>query len=242
MKILSIASIIFILTSMIMGQDQKSSTKILSAEDFVKGQIDRGSGRESLALRIQINPRLAPYNFQVIPDLAVSDSPGSNNPTHHVGWIEISVGESSSMLQKIDVRTKAGVSSLTRYFRAEDVNFDGFLDIAVLYDFGAKWGSVNYWLYDKRTGRFITSSLTRELKRITHADKELDNKTKTIRFVSYVGTCPQNESYKIMNRHLVLIGTEERICTVKGQKVFVKKRIDGRMKLVKIKRTTEAVE
>ena len=175
MKVFLIAATILFLPSMLslrtktVDQEQRSNQKVLTVEDFVKGQIDRGSGRESLTLMIQINQRLPPYKFHLIPDLTVSDSPGSDNPSHHVGWIEISVGESISTLQKIDVRTKSGGSSFTKSFQAEDVNFDGFLDIAVLYDFGAKWSILNYWLFDKRTGRFITSPLTQELKRISHS-------------------------------------------------------------------------
>ena len=241
MKVFLIAATILFLPSMLslrtktVDQEQRSNQKVLTVEDFVKGQIDRGSGRESLTLMIQINQRLPPYKFHLIPDLTVSDSPGSDNPSHHVGWIEISEGESISILQKIDVRTKSGSSSFTKSFQAEDVNFDGFLDIAALYDFGAKWSILNYWLFDKRTGRFITSPLTQELKRISHSQMELDNNTKEIRFTHYVGVCPQNESYKILNGHLVLMEKEERICTMKGQKVFVKKRINGRMKLMKIR-------
>ena len=239
MKVCLIVLIIVILTSMIAGQEQK----VLTAEDFAKGNVDRGSGRESLALKIQINKRLPPYTIHIIPDPAASDSEGSDIRLHHVGWIEISAGESNSILQKIDIHTRAWVSNLTGYFTAEDVNFDGFIDIAVVNDYGAKWVSVSYWLYDKRTGRFITSPLTKELKRITHAERELDNKTKQIRFTDYIGVCPQNKTYKVTGGHLLLMEKEEKVCTWKGKEVLiktiVKKRINGRMKLVKLTRETE---
>lgn len=242
MKICLIASMIVILASVIAGQEQK----VLTAEDFATGKVERGSGRESLALKIQINKSLPPFTFHIIPDPAVDDSRRSDNSLHHVGWIEISSGDSNSVRQKIDVSTRTGAYDLTRSFTAEDVNFDGFLDIAVFHDGGAKWVRLDYWLYDTRTGRFVTSPLTRELKRLTFAEMERDTKTKTITFVSYISTCPQNESYKIMDGHLVLMKTQTTTCTVKGQEVFVKvivkKRVNGRMKLVKTKLTKEALQ
>jgi len=233
MKICLIASMIVILTSVIAGQEQK----VLTAEDFSTGKVDRGPGRERLALKIQINKRLPPYTFNIIPDPAVSDSGGSDNPVHHVGWIEISAGNSNSARQKIDVSTRAGASNLTRSFTAEDVNFDGFLDIAVFHEFGAKWGRVDYWLYDKHTGRFIRDPLTRELKRMTFAEMERNTKTKELTFTDYIGVCQQNSTYKVTGGHLLMMERVHRVCTQSGEKVFLEKRVNGRMKLVKTSHT-----
>src|SRR5262249_25651393 len=140
-----------------------SRQKPLTAEDFLKYRLDRGSGREERTFFITISGKLPPYRFHLIPN-PTADAPGKGR--QNIGGIEISRGRARSILQTIEVQSYAVASWLTQSFMAQDINFDGYLDIAVLDDHGAKWGSHNYWLFDKRTGHFIMNSLARELRRL----------------------------------------------------------------------------
>src|SRR5262249_45824078 len=159
-------------------------------EDFENDHLDRGSGREERTFVIRVSDSLPPYSFHLIPDADVKDSPGSNNVRHSVGRIEISRGNSPAVIQTITVKTYAEVGSMVRFFRADDVNFDGNLDIAVLDDFGAKWGSLNYWIFDRRSGQFVANNLTREIRMLKHSQMHLDKATKSITINYFYGTCP----------------------------------------------------
>src|SRR5262245_4050618 len=118
------------------SQTQNPAQRILTAEDFEKVRIIRGSGRDEETFWLQINKKLSPYQFRLIPDAAVNESPKRATLLHRVGRIEISTGTPPALIQTIDVSTHASISMFTAYFTAVDINLDSFLDIAVLDDFG----------------------------------------------------------------------------------------------------------
>src|SRR5262245_52008772 len=107
---------------------QEPATRILRAEDFADPGLQRGSGLEPVEFVVEISPQLPPYLFRLIP---TSDSRWSNDP-RFVGKIEISRINDKRLLQTIDVTVVEDVSSFTRTFCAEDINFDGYLDLKVL--------------------------------------------------------------------------------------------------------------
>jgi hypothetical protein len=77
---------------------------------------------------VRVSQKLPPYRFVLTPDLAGNhDTSGS----YHVGRIEIYAGNSASPLQTIGVQ---GINEdwFTRSFHTLDINFDGYLDFAVL--------------------------------------------------------------------------------------------------------------
>jgi len=221
------------------SQTQNPDQRILTAEDFKNGRIIHGSGRVEETFWLQINKNFPPYQFRLIPDAAVNESPETGTLPHRVGRIEISTGNPPALIQTIDVSANASVSMFTAHFTAIDINFDSFLDIAVLDDFGAKWGRQKYWLFDKRSGRFITNSLTEELHRITNNGIESHPETKEIEVWHFPEPTPRpgavSETYKIVNGHLVLIRAEEIRSTSGGLKVFIRKRVNGKMRTVDTK-------
>ena len=219
------------------SQKQGPRQKFLTAEDFVndygKNRIDRGSGREEVTFLIEINPKLPPYRFSLIPDPDALDRWGDDQ---RVGRIEISTGRSPAILQTVKVTTSTAGSRFTQTFEAKDVNFDGYLDIAVLDWSGAKCGGYNYWLFDPRSGRYITNSLTGELRKLSFNDMTLATKTREIHTTHWLSVCLCKKIYKIVNGHLVLIYVEEPRLKGEGEdycKVTIKKRIDGKMRLIK---------
>jgi len=228
-------------------QDKGIGQKVLTAEDFANdygdNRIDRGSGREEVTFLIEINPKLPPYLFRLIPDpsaLANCDNPrskdrcGEDHP--RVGRIEISRNGSPTILQTIEVAAYAWPSMFTQRFQAKDINFDGYLDIAALDDFGAKWSGYNYWLFDKRSGRFITNSLTRELRKLTFNEMTLKPETKEIHTTHLPSVCLGKKIHRIVNGRLILMYVEEPRLKGEGEdfcKVTVKKRINGAMRPIK---------
>lgn len=209
--------------------------RVLTAEDFKKNQVDRGSGREEVTWTVQIHRKLRPYTFHLIPDSAASVGKAGRR---HIGGIEISKQGSSSVLQTIEVRSFADVSWFTKTFVAKDVNFDGYLDFAVIDDYGDKWRSNNYRVFDKASGLFITSRLTEDLGKIRSNTLDLNAKSKTIN-VTYVvtGAGVIGETYKIKNGHLFLVGVEKRQKNKAGNWEIVTKKLMGkRMRVTKVQK------
>lgn len=217
--------------------------KVLTGADFAHYRVDRGSGHEAVTFVIAINPKLPPYRFHLVPDLIASrtlEVPVRGVPVrHHVGRIEISKQGSPEILQTIEVESYAlDVSWFIKYFEAQDTNFDGYLDIAALDEFGAKWHSYHYWLFDPASGRFITGDLTAELGKLRASSHQFESKSKTIR-VQYLNLDEAviGETYKIKDGHLVLVGVQERRRDKAGKFEMVTKRvIKGKMKIVKIEK------
>jgi len=205
--------------------------------------MTRGAELEEETFWLQVNKKLPPYKFRLIPDAAVKDNSGANNPPHRVGRIEISTEKSPTPIQTIEVSTHAGVSNFRNGFTVIDVNLDGYLDIAVLDEFGAKWGRQNYWLFDKRSGRYVTNSLTKELCRITHNGIVPHPETKEIEVAHFPEQTPRpgkvSERYKIVRGHLVLTRTEEIRSTSKGLRIFIRKRVNGKMRTIDTKEVSD---
>lgn len=211
---------------------QTVGQRVLTAEDFKTNRVNRGSGLEEVTWTIQIHPKLRPYVFRLIPDSAAAEPRAGRR---HIGRIEVSHQGSSSIHQTIEVRSYADVSWLTKSFEAKDVNFDGYLDFAVIDDFGEKWRSYSYRVFDKASGLFITSRLTEDLSKLRSNTFELNRKSETIN-VTYAitGAGVIGETYKIKNGHLFLVGLEKRQKNKAGNwEIVTKKLVGKRMKVTK---------
>lgn len=217
---------------------QEAAQRVLTAEDFAKGQVDRGTGREEKTFLIRLSGKLPPYSFRLIPKISIKDPPGSDDRPHYVGRIEIA--NPRSFIQTIKVYTRAQATSFISFFRAEDINFDGYLDIAVVDDFGAKWGSLNYWVFDRRSGRFVMNALTRQIKNLKHSDMYLDPGKREITIKFFYGVCPQSHTYRVGRERLTLVRQEQRTCTERGDKVTVRERDRGKMRVVKQRQEPKA--
>jgi hypothetical protein len=214
-------------------RSQDQDQQVLTAKDFKDRKPASNSGTEAVTFLIQINRKLPPYKIRVIPDLTDHGSGGNDPSLDHVGQIVISSQNPSSKAQTIEVENFAGGYMFVRFFKAEDINFDGYLDIAVVHENGAKWSKFKYWLFDKRSGRFVTNRLTRRLGRLSYNTIDLDSSAKKIKIGFFYGVCPQGRTYRILKGDLVLTEVEERECEMSGSKVRIKSRIHGKWRLVK---------
>jgi len=213
---------------------QDPGERIWVAEDFEEFRVVKTPDTDQETLWLKVNKDLPPYKVQLIPDLAVMDGAGANNPPHRVGQIEIWSGNPVDPVQTIEVVTRAGIANFRGYFTAVDINMDGYLDIAVVDDFGAKWVRQKYWLYDKDSGRFITNSLTKDLHRLTNNGIVLNPESKEIK-VKFLTVPPGivSETYKLENGHLVFVQMEEiRETKEGGTRIFIKKKVNGKMTTV----------
>ena len=210
---------------------QNPGQQVLTAEDFKDRKTDFDSSPEGKTFLIQINRKLPPYQIRLITDLSSYNASKEYLRPVHVGQIVIQ--KPTSRAQTIEVKAIAGGKMFIGSFRAEDINFDGYLDLAVLNEFGAKWVKYKYWLFDKKTGRFVANRLTGKLGRLSYSNIDLNSKSKEIKIGFFYGVCPQSRTYQILNGDLVLTEVEERECEADGSKVRISRRINGKWKLVK---------
>ena len=95
---------------------------------------------------------------------------------------------------------------------AEDINFDGYLDIGVLVEYGAKWGSESFWVFDPAAGKFTENDLTRKLRGLKPNGYEFDARKHEIRIPHLTEPwCRNTEDRYTVEDHdrLVLMHSEE---------------------------------
>jgi hypothetical protein len=225
-------------TSRQTSREMRFSQRILTAEDFRNGRVNRGTGQEEVTWVIQIHPKLSPYVFHLVPN-PKSESilrRRSLGRRGSIGHIEIAKEPPSPPQQVINVKTWSEASWLINSFIAEDVNFDGYTDFLVADDFGTKWESHKVWLFEKRSGKFITNSLAKELGALRTNKLDFEPQSQTIHAhylnldVGRIG-----EVYRIAGGHLVLVQVQERQRDkARGWVVVTKEVRKGKMVVTKV--------
>jgi hypothetical protein len=155
----------------------------------------------------KIAPDLPEFTFKVVPEPQDRDEYG--NPHTTVRDVQVIRGNSKEPLQSLEGCEWEGMEAPPRgsdWFRAEDLNFDGYDDIYVLTNWGATGNELGcVWLYDPKASRFEFSREFSELGRFT-----LDPATKTIATHSnggMAGTIFQAAKYIIENNRPVPVVT-----------------------------------
>jgi hypothetical protein len=143
----------------------------------------------------------------VIPEPQDPDKDG--NPHATVREVQVFRGNSKEPLQSLEDCEWEGMEAPPRgsnWFRAQDMNFDGYSDIYVLTNWGATGNELGCaWLYGPKSGRFEFSKEFSELGRLT-----LDPATKTIATHSnggMAGTIFRAAKYVIEDNHPVPVVT-----------------------------------
>lgn len=147
-----------------------------------------------------------------------------------------------SLLQKIHLRETDMLSIFPEFSRAaetslilEDINFDGYFDMCILYDTGASFECVRYWLWDKAQGIF---QLDDTLEALHLGEITVDAKTKT--FTSYYAdsvVAYTERTFQYIDGAPVLIRQEEADYDVERDKVVttIQERIDGELRTVEVR-------
>ena|SRR5437764_9058082 len=129
------------------------------------------------SFKFKIAPDLPEFTFKVIPEPQDPDEYG--NPHTTVREVQVFRGDSKEPMQSLEGCEFSDMEAPPKssdWFRAEDINFDGYSDIFVMTMWGAtgnQFGCV--WLYDPESGRFEFSKDFSELGGFV-----LDRATKTI--------------------------------------------------------------
>lgn len=196
----------------------------------------------------------ATSNFQACSDslakhgLTLSFQPSPTIPERHLHiptWntntsgVNLTISKAKNQtLQTLALRVTETRPEVTLCdVRVEDVNFDGYLDIAVVTDFGAKWAGFKYWLYDPKTGRYVSNHLTRQLSKLWAGEILFDRPTRTVSVRNYVFDGVVHEVFKVNHNHLILLQQERINANEDPAKstVTLLKRIHGKMQVVEVK-------
>jgi hypothetical protein len=117
------------------------------------------------------------FTFKVIPDVQKPDQYG--NPTTIIQDVQVFAGASSQRLQNLEDCEWEGMEAPPKgsdWFRAEDMNFDGYKDVYLLTNWGATGNQLGcIWLYDPASGQFEYSKEFSDLGTLA-----IDPATKTI--------------------------------------------------------------
>src|SRR5262249_38794202 len=130
---------------------------------------------------------------------------------------------SSVPFQRIEINAYPDVSLWISNFHILDVNFDGYADLGTLYEFGAKFGSYQFWVFDPRSERFIQNRLTDQLRDIRANDYAFNATSKTLHsdYLNF-GENVVGETYRVSDDHLFLIEVERRVKDEHGEFRVVK--------------------
>jgi len=161
-RILVLAVAIFLASSV-----QAQRGKVYTAEDFTQSKPQCTKGTASFT--VKVGPE-AVYQIRLVEDPVLAETA----TLHHVGRIEISQG--GALRQSIDINS-IWDDSLCNSFEMTDVNFDGYLDIAVLRDAGAKWMRRDYYVFDPSSGQFVSNALTADLAQVKSSSIILNHET-----------------------------------------------------------------
>jgi len=119
-----------------------------------------------------------------------------------------------------------------------DVNFDGYLDFAVVADHGAKWGRYIWWVYDPNAGRFVQDNLTHQLGRLAANDFRFDVKKHEIITEDLIAGCPPLVTrYRVAANRLVTVHEEIGAQNIdNGCTVTYQDRVNGIMRTSHVQR------
>ena len=179
--------------------------------------------REGGAFTFRIHPRSPIYTLHLI------GNPASNT----IVRIEVFRQNDPTLIQTLEAGMGEPPYRGADYFQAEDINFDGYLDIKLL----AWWGATGnagyrYWLFDKETDRFVYDEAFSEL-----GDPIPHPETKTITTSSMGGMADRIHTFaafQVMDGKPTVIW-EERQDWIEDDKYFlkiIKERCNGKLEVV----------
>ncbi len=147
-----------------------------------------------------------PHKFELIRS---EDPVKSAQGMYQVGWIRAFLPDDPAQVQTIPVEMNDPETDWTRGgLVQQDVNFDGYLDIAVRQPGGAKWGYLHWFLYDPKSRRFYTNDLTRKLSDMTFADFHANPQTERIMITRFFGVDRKEYAFRVVDGQLLFCGSK----------------------------------
>ncbi len=123
--------------------------------------------------------------------------------------------------ETLSFRPEAGLTMLRQASHLVDVDFDGYLDLVVLRDFGAKFVEYDVRRFDPATGRFVADGLTERLGKLPNLTVDRERR----RLLSFgIGpSAPYEESFRVERGLLAL----EESCRVDEERATLERTRDG---------------
>ena len=126
-----------------------------------------------------------------------------------VGWVRVLPLGSDTPTQTLTVEFHARERGLAgTKLIGEDINFDGYWDLAVVEPGGAKWQVSHWYLFDPESGTFVTNTLTEQLGLLPWVTYTLDAQTQEIHLQNIAGQTPVETVYALENGELVLVSAD----------------------------------
>jgi hypothetical protein len=176
-------------------------------------------GTRAVSFRLPVKSGGPEFRITIRPIPIVR--PPNDDAFVHSGDIEVERCQDGKQLQVLPLMAWQPVN-FAPTFHAQDVNFDGYLDFAVLAEYAGKWGSESWWVYDSAAGRFVQNELTQDLRKLKANGVRIDPKKQEIS-TSYLtepwGCGSTGNRYRVVNNRLVIVHEEvpkpfENGCTV----------------------------
>ena len=163
---------------------------------------------ENTDLRVRVSAKGPELHLRLEP---VAYPGPESNDVHTVGWIRVFSCESGALLQSLEVGSSDNPKRFLQSFEMKDVNFDGYLDISVIREGGAKWVRQTWWMFSPALGRFVSDAFSKELGEVSHNGLELDSAHLDItarHLTDLTGCGPTKDIYHVEHGRLVLIHQE----------------------------------
>ncbi len=188
-------------------------------------------------LKVQVSAEGLVLHLRLEPDSGwkrlTSDDSSAGTELQRVGWIRVFTCDTGRLLQSLEAESSADPERFVRFFEVKDVNFDGYLDIGVLREFGAKWGSQTWWMWDATSGKFVSNEFTKDLEQVKSNGLVLDaarHNINTGHMTDSTGCgATKDVSHVEQGPHLVLIHREEISIDPEGCTLTMLDRVDGSM-------------
>jgi hypothetical protein len=187
---------------------------------------------------VEVQAGLPPFEVRVLP--APSADAGSG--PHPVAHVEIYRGGEQKPLQTLEV-TGHGTPFYLQFSRFEDANFDGYADLLIGNDGGAKWSGYQVFLYDPVSGTFVENALSRELsEHLGGQELEFHPIDREIEVSHLVFGCPSaavTETFAIEQSHLRQVQRQDLVRERDGCYRVTRRVLDGGLQEIDRRRAPE---
>jgi len=138
------------------------------------------NGQPRYTLRISANGRLG--------RIEVRDASGSQIQTLSCPLLRDESSPTAPELAAIDQQFVVN-------FAAEDLNFDGYLDLKAPREFGAKWGRYCVWLFDSTIRQFVNDGLAEQMELLYNLEADAEHERVAAYSIGPVN--PMRDEYRI---------------------------------------------
>lgn len=190
---------------------------------------------ENKDLRVRVSERGPELRLRLEPDPGWKSA--TANAIQRTGWIRIFSCDTGALLQSLEAESMGDPEHFLRLFEVKDVNFDGYLDLAVLREYGAKWGSQTWWVFSPVSGTFISNDFTKALGQVSANGLTLDAGRHDIiapHLTTLTGCGGTQDIYHVEDGRLELIHKEDTHVGPDGCTLTARDRVNGQMQVTKV--------